>query len=416
MIEKKLVKNVLSMLTGSVAALIIGLVALPFIIRLYSPEEFGAMTALWSVVSVLAVVSCLKYEATIIIEKEEAKAELLAQSGLLLAVVVSLAVAVTIEMVTVFNGRTGLFVLEGSSLIIFIAVMFFGFKKTMESWAVRQKAFNAIAIGSVLGALASVVYKLVLGYWGNGDGVTLLIGNILGLLVPVLLVSFLLTRMGKGLLWAGVPKAESQLAMLRSYSDFPKKQMPTGLLNALQQQLPILLFAYLFDDAVIGFYGLAAAVLMRPVRLVSKSVAKVYLQHAAQKDEGKLEKDIIVVTRFLAMIAIVPFLFVGIAGEWLFSFIFGEQWAASGVMAQILSPWLFTVFINAPATQVLLVKRYLGFILKYNVCYVLARLAVVVIFAVLFDDYIQALVAFSIIGVIFNVFYIYTAVEVARHD
>ncbi len=50
----------------------------------------------------------------------------------------------------------------------------------------------------------------------------------------------------------------------------------------------------------------------------------------------------------LVALSIIPFIIIGYFGPELFSFIFGERWEQSGLMAAIMIPWLMLNFIASP--------------------------------------------------------------------
>ena len=66
--------HVTTMLAGNISAQAIAFIAAPFITRLYSPDDFGSLTLVWSYIGIFSVIACLRYESPIIIEEETGKA------------------------------------------------------------------------------------------------------------------------------------------------------------------------------------------------------------------------------------------------------------------------------------------------------------------------------------------------------
>lgn len=67
--EKDFIGDVLKLISGSFAVQAISLLLSPVMTRLFSPENFGVSAVFTSIYSILAVITCLRYEATIVIAK-----------------------------------------------------------------------------------------------------------------------------------------------------------------------------------------------------------------------------------------------------------------------------------------------------------------------------------------------------------
>ncbi len=72
-------KAVSVLVGGTAFAQLIGFICLPILTRLYTPEDYSVLGVYVAIVSILSVVSCLRFEIAIPISKhnEEAKALLL---------------------------------------------------------------------------------------------------------------------------------------------------------------------------------------------------------------------------------------------------------------------------------------------------------------------------------------------------
>ena len=64
--------DVLKLVSGASIAQLIGLIAVPIITRLYSPDDLGLLTVLTSIVSIIVVISCMRYELAIVLPKTNA--------------------------------------------------------------------------------------------------------------------------------------------------------------------------------------------------------------------------------------------------------------------------------------------------------------------------------------------------------
>ena len=115
---------------------------------------------------------------------------------------------------------------------------------------------------------------------------------------------------------------------------------------------PVIILTSFFTLKVIGFYSFAQRILSLPIGLIAVSIGQVFFQEMSEK---KLLNDRVILfekTLFkLLKLAAPLFAFIMIFGDSIFSFIFCEEWIIAGEYAQIISLWLFFVFLISPLTQ-----------------------------------------------------------------
>lgn len=71
--KKAFGKDVGKLVSGTVVAQVVGIILIPIITRVFSPEIYGLATIFISIVSILTVVSRLRYELAILLPKGEEK-------------------------------------------------------------------------------------------------------------------------------------------------------------------------------------------------------------------------------------------------------------------------------------------------------------------------------------------------------
>ena len=401
------VKNVATLLAGNISAQVIVFLAAPVITRLYSPKDFGTMTLISSYIGVLSVVSCLKYESAIVLSKDDREAH---NVFVLCLVISSFFTVFLIFTVAIFKESLALLMNEPGVIkwlwFIPVGVFIYGWRQSLVFWMTRIKNFSLLSFSQFIIPVTSASYKISAGFIIGPFAFWLITGNILGPLVAVALLGGIFVKENIAVFVKNISKNEI-LHAAKKFKKFPKYNTWSALLNSFSQNLPIFLFAYYFSHEIVGYYGLANSILRRPIAVMAESMSKVFLQKAAETEiKGQsLRKQWEKATLGLAAIGIVPFGALMIGGEWIFSFVFGEKWAAAGFYAQILSPWLFLLFINPPSTQILLVKQKMKFILYYNIGSTLFRLLAIMLSYRLFKQPWVAILFFSATGVIVNIYY-----------
>ena len=87
-----------------------------------------------------------------------------------------------------------------------------------------------------------------------------------------------------------------------------------------------------------------------PLVLIGTSIGQVFFQKAAEMiNRGEnVFATAVKSVRTLTLLSIIPFAIVMLFGEFLFAFVFGENWREAGIYAEIMAPWLMINFIASP--------------------------------------------------------------------
>jgi len=412
----RFVRNVATMLAGNASAQAITFAATLIITRLYTPEDFGMMTLISSIIIVLSVMSCFSYENAIVLPKEDNKA----QNVFALSLLITATFSIFLLFVVLFLGESIANLVNKPGVITYLwfipaGVFVYGCWQSLAFWQTRAKRFNLLSASQIVNSIAMASPRILAGLIIGSSAFWLITGNILGPLSVVILLGVVFLKEHLPGFKRNVSKKEI-FRVAKEFKKFPRYNVWSNLLSALSQNLPVFLFAYYFSQEIVGFYGLASAVLRKPAYLMGQSVSKVFLQKAAetQANGQNLRDHLTKVTTGLAAIGIIPFGILAVGGSWIFSIVFGQQWATAGLYAQFLAPWLFLGCINPPSTQIILVKQKLRFKLYFETGYILLRVLAIVIGYHLSPQPWVAIALFSATGVLANIYYIVFAFSLTR--
>ena len=92
-------------------------------------------------------------------------------------------------------------------------------------------------------------------------------------------------------------------------------------------------------------------------------------------------------------------------GDVIVPFVFGAEWITSGEYVQILTPWLFLVFITSPISKLFLVLEKQKESLYFNILLFILRLTSLFIGGVMFKDAKMAIILFGLSGFVFWFFF-----------
>jgi O-antigen/teichoic acid export membrane protein len=399
--------NVLKLMTGTALGQLITVLVAPILARIYTPEDFGILAIYISVVAILAVVICLRFELAIILPSEDKEAVDLVILGISIAFGFSFLILIVFSLFNIliadFIGHPEL----GFYLyLVPLSTFFYGSFQVLSYWMSRIQRFSQLAIAKTTKEAAIAGTQLTLGSILNIHAFGLIAGQITGNAVAATILfikSF--QHISKGITAGLLPNLK---AVFIKYKKFPLFTSWAAFLNAISQNIPTILLAFLFSPAVAGFYAIAIRVLGLPAALIGNSVKQVYFQKASSlyNNEESTKRFFIQTTRQLTLIAALPILIVIIWGEPLFLFVFGSEWGEAGRYAAILSFWLFFSFVNPPSMVSIYLLKLNKIHLFWEALLLIFRVSSILLAYILFNDVIIAITLYTVVGVLFNTFLI----------
>lgn len=366
-------RNVLTLMGGTAIAQAIPLLASPLLTRLYTPEQFGALALLLAIANPLSLLVCGRYELTVVLPRDDERANALARLGLLLAVAVSLLLASVIWLLRdTFTAWLG----GGAALVPLMVspalFLLMGFFQPLNNWLIRKQAFRAMGLNKMVQTSSITLVSLVLGLAAYQHG--LMAGYVVGWAAFVA-IGVLQVR------WKGFRFRPLDLPAMRGaaaeYRSFPLYNALPSVLNTATLSVPVFLLAQLFAEEVTGQFNLCRQTILVPVTFMATSFMQVYMQRAGQTvaEGGAVLPALRGGVRMLGTLALALVLSLIVAGPWLFGFVFGAQWVVAGEYARILALPIALQLIVVPLTPLL---PALGRIRAYSIWQVCYFTAVVI--------------------------------------
>ncbi|WP_313086588.1 lipopolysaccharide biosynthesis protein [Stutzerimonas nitrititolerans] len=367
--RSKLLRNILTVVSGTAGAQAITMAFMPVITRIYGPEAYGVLGTFLSVTLMLVPIAALTYPIAIVLPKRDGDARGLVRLSLMLAVLLAALAALSIHL---FGGwlveKADVAVIEPYLMLIPL-VMFSGAAlEIAQQWLYRTQQFRitaSVAVGN----------SLLFNSLRTGAG--LIQSSALVLVCTTALQQALHAAMLGLAMWRakahdhGAEKTAepvpSLAALARRHADFPLYRAPVILINAISQHLPTLVLAVYFGPAAAGFFALGKQVLSMPTNLIGKSVGDVYYPRITRAihDGEAVTSMLVKATSALALVGLVPFTVVIVAGPALFAWVFGAEWRVAGEFARWLALAEFFIFISRPCVVTVpalsLQKRFLLF-------------------------------------------------------
>lgn len=412
-IKSDFYKNVVTLIGGTGVAQIIPVAISPVLTRIYSPDDFGLLAFYASFIAIIGVVATGRYEMAILIPDNIRKAKNLAVFSFL---IVGTITVLSLIVLTLFGnellGMLGFAEFSLLQLLIPAGILFIASFQIFIYLLNRIKNYKGIAAAKITRSFGGSGFQLIFGY----TGITtygLIFGKLIGDLLSTAYGWWLTNKAAQlksvPLIWEEM-KTEAMV-----YREFPKINAPHALTNTSSSNLPNILLAAFFSPAIAGFYSLSHRVCFAPITLISSSVQQVYSRSLTEKhnDEKDIHTFTVSVFKQLAILGVIPFGILMAFAPDLFEFIFGENWREAGVYSQILTPFLFLVFVISPLTYVPLLLNRQRKAFAIDIVYLALRVLALGT-GLWLGNAIIAIIAFSAVGVLVQLYLLFWILSLTK--
>ncbi len=365
LLANKYISSVAVLVGGTASAQVIGIITLPFLTRIYGPEEFDIFAIFLSMLAVLSVSSCLRFEIAIPIPDSEDDAINLLALSLLSSTCFSFLLFIIAILVPESHFKN---IFDDSFLPFLkwlpLGVWFICLFGIFQYWTIRCKKFTLLAKNRISQICVYVGIQIILGLYGF-----LTFGLVVGNIISNLFAAINLT-INNGQALIDKAKCISYDSLKRTfgrYRNYPKYSTFEAFANSAAIEIPLLIIAALSIEPVAGYLLLATRILGAPISLLGNAVGQVYLSHAPEKLRHNQLADFTLSTlRSLVKIGFLPIFLFAILAPYIIPIVFGSDWAIAGEYIVLLFPWFFIQFLVSPISMALNItnSQRLAFILQ----------------------------------------------------
>ncbi len=405
----RLVRNIVTTITGSAGAQAINLALIPLIMRIYGPEAFGVVGTFQSLTIILIPWCALTYPMAIVLPQSDRDARGLIRLSLWVAAVICGVTALLLycwgEQV---SRALGIDLLIPYLMLLPIVMFSSAVLEITQQWLYRNQRFS-------LTARAATLHALIYNATRSGAGLILATAPVLVVtsalyyvIHSALLLVGIRLRREPSMTTRAAKNAQESRKTLRQlaaeYRDFPLFRAPQVLINALSVHMPTLVLASAFGAVPAGFFALCLQVLAMPSNFIGKAVGSVYYPritqaiHAREPVAGLLIRGV----AGMSLAGLVPFAALVIAGPWLFHLAFGGQWETAGEYARWLAISEFAGFIGGPCLVAIPALSLQKTFLVFEVVSTSLRISAVLAGAFFFKDALAVVMAFAAANVLIN--------------
>ncbi|MCA0177987.1 MAG: oligosaccharide flippase family protein [Proteobacteria bacterium] len=345
-----MLRATLTLLAGGALAQAMPLLLGPWIARLYTPAEFGLFSLWWQVAANVAAVGCLRYEFALPLARSPADARALLALCLRVALAVLLAAVLLAAALGLLRPVAERPLWAWLPLAAAVGMA----SQTLTLWAVRGERHRAQALARVVQWGGAPVVQVALGLAAAGVA-GLMAGPLLAGVAACLVLAWPAPEGGWRGLWQ-VPAADWR-AQARQHADFPRYNAPHAFVSALQDTLALAVLAWAIGGeagvAAAGIWALVLRYLKAPATLVGGAVSQVLYPRLTAVSSPQAAQAL--VRRMLGLLGLLGALLalaLMLVGSWLFTWLLGPDWAASGPLVRALALYIGLHFVAAPLSVV----------------------------------------------------------------
>lgn len=360
-----MVRGIAALATGQAVGQVVAFAFIPILTRVYSPGEHGVFGLFQAFTGVAYAVVAFRYDAAIASVAERGEAARLYAGTLLLslpgALVVMAAWAALVggEVLGFAEARMA------DAPLAAVAALATSLYTTSRFWLIRERRFGTAARVQVIQSAARGAAQSSLAAWPGGP-VGLVAGDVIARLAGLgrmLRESSVGLREGFSQGWRAIA------ATLVDHRAFVLWGLPSTLVNATTNWLPIPLIVASFGIDAAGLLALSTRILAPPVMLLGASTADAFQTEFARTwavDRPAARRLFRRTSGGLLVIAAMLTAAVVLTAPPFFSLAFGEEWRAAGRIAALQAPWLFAGLAVSPVSRLIYVLRGQRFKFLYD--------------------------------------------------
>ena len=361
-----------SLLVGAIMTFI----ALPFLTRLYSVQNFGEYGIALAIVSVLSTVANLRLDQAQLVAEQQNQKSLIFE-GAVFATVISLLSAGVLSWF--FDGPM-VWAICGGTLANTLIQSLYNYK-----FSVHAEYFCAGL--NIFRSLVVVVVQLSLPLWMN----TSLVGSyaVSSLIMLLIVVLYILKNHLYTVSWQA----------FKHYKDFIYSNTPHALLNSFSHNLPYYVVSHFVGVQAMGFYAIVERTLRVPINLMSQTLRQFFIRKLkhAHTNRQALQSSVI-----LSLISLPFFAVFFVLPESVYLWAFGHEWVGISTYFQILALGYWAVFCNPPSSAYLIAKRNSQVLFRLQIVELILKFVLFAGLYVMMNDKIYMLLAVPVALIFYN--------------
>lgn len=357
------------LMAGTIISMLLQTLSFAWLGRWYSDEYMGLYQYFATAYSILLIPATGRYELAVMLPKADSDGLLLALLSGGCSILFAFLAGLFLLIVQVAGVSLGWV----SFLPLGIAVL--GVYYSCNYWLNRNRRYRALAVCRVIQGILFVFFNVAFAFFLPNRRYGLILGFIAAQSGAAALLFFVTLRDILRLRRSLSRRRLLELAL--EYRNFPRLSAPSGIVNTLAVQLPVLLLSALAGDAAVGQYSMMNKVLGAPISVISEAIRDVFRQKASREyaEKGECEATFRSTFKTLALAAVPPFLLLMLLAFPVFRALFGNAWDMAASFILMMSPFYYVRFVVSPLTYLTYIAGKQRFDMLWQMGFCAASLA-----------------------------------------
>ncbi len=349
--KNRFVRRLLSLTSGTIGAQLLLVASSPVLTRLYTPGDFGVFAVFLSLVTILGILTTLRYELGIPLARTESEASALTWLGVLVALFWCVALLLVVAFTDGWlPSRLGIPALAGVLWILPLALFLQAAGRMVTFVTLREGTIRANAGSRLARAIGQIAFQISAGVARFG-----VLGLPMGFAVgECFRLAYLLPRMPGYLgLSPAAGRWHELVRIARHHWRYPVYSCPAGLVANSSQMLAPVLLAALYGPEIAGLFALGQRVFVLPLSTVAQAANQVFMSELGSADRTQVHRMLVRTAATFLIIGIAVAIPVVLAAGPAFAVIFGQQWKEAGTLLAYLAPLFVALMTFMPVSQTL---------------------------------------------------------------
>lgn len=364
-------KHVLTLLTGTAFAQIVGLAVYPIVTRLFSARDMGVFGLFSAVVAFLVTVAALRYEFAVVPAEDDDEAH----SLIALSTRINLGISLGSTLVGAVLGRQLAQLLGNPELASWLwlvgPVVFVSAQVVIYTqWLNRKKYYGFASRNQMTQSLATSGTRVVFG---------LPVSSVLGLIGSQFIgqsaALFRLHRQTRADLAGQRTTTLGEVA--RKYRRMPLMNGPNAVVDAIRLNGITLLIGTFFSAGSVGNFTVAWTLIQAPLSLINGALSQVFFQKMAVTPRGEMTALVRTSLVRSVLLGVAPFALIYFLAPPVLPWVLGGDFFLVGDIAAVLVPWLFFNLATSPVSTLFIVVQRQGVLLAFAVVYMITPLSII---------------------------------------
>lgn len=371
------------------------------------PNQFGLLSSLMTVATLISVIAPLKYDYAIILAQSKKEASEIVTFVLMLSlgiivVIYLIMILLPLEDIATFGNielTSNYYILLTPIIAYFIIVY-----NCYIEWCIRIKYFNETSISKIANSSSNVLSKISLSFFSKSSS-SLVLGELIGRGISATISIIALIN------YNAIVKLNSKkiINIALKYIKFPKYTLLDQIFSQFNSMLPILMIGYYFSLLEVGFFVMSLNLLSVPISLISFTIRDVFRQKVVEviRTKSRCDKVYIKMLNLMVLIGIG----IGIVMYFLIPIIFDilldDNWKESSHYTMILLPSTILGLISMSLSGVLIATEKNSTSMKWQILYFILVIISFVFGKYIFNDIVKTIILFSFFRGLTYLVYIY---------